>query len=110
MQLKTDQTVFPGEELLLCPECGFNYIHPISVKVATNKKVVSVDAEGTTIIRAPTAETEQAIRQRGARIYLEYNCENGHHGYIILQFRKGNTFIEHEKLAITNEVKTLWRT
>ena len=108
LQLKTDQNVFPGKELLLCPECGFYYIHPTGVKVATGKKVVSVDAEGTTITRAPTPETIKAVNRRGARIYLEYCCENGHHGYIILQFRKGNTFVEHEKLPGSDK-ETLWR-
>jgi hypothetical protein len=39
------------------------------------------------------------------------DSENGgHHGYLIFQFHKGNTFVEHEKLPDTNEVKTLWRT
>jgi len=108
LQLKTDQNVFPGEELLLCPECGFYCIHPICVKVATGKEMVSVDAEGTIIIRAPTPETIEAVNRRGARIYLEYCCENGHHGYIILQFRKGNTFVEHEKLPGSDKA-TLWR-
>ena len=108
MQLKTDQSVIQGEELLLCPECGDEYIYPTCVKVATANKIVSVDAEGTTIIRAPTAETEQAIRQRGARIYLEYGCENGHHGIIVLQFHKGNTLVEHEKLPGSAK-GVLWR-
>ena len=108
MQLKTDQNVIAGEELLLCPECGFHCIHPTCVKVATGKKMVSVDAEGTTIIRAPTPETIKAVNRRRARIYLEYICENGHHGIIVLQFRKGNTLVEHEKLPGSDK-ETLWR-
>ena len=108
MQLKTDQKVFPGKELLLCPECGFYYIHPTCVKVATGKKVVSVDAEGTTIIRAPTPETIKAVNRRGVRICLEYSCENGHNGIIVLQFRKGNTFVEYEKLPGSAR-EVLWR-
>ena len=108
MQLKTDQNVIAGEELLLCPECGFHCSHPTCVKVATGKKVVSVDAEGTTINRAPTPETIEAVNRRGVRICLEYCCENGHHGIIVLQFRKGNTFVEHEKLPGSDKA-TLWR-
>ena len=108
MQFKTDQSVWQGEEVLLCPECGDDHIYPICVKVATGKKVVSVDAEGTTINRAPTADTERAICQRGVRICLEYGCENGHHGIIVLQFRKGNTFVEYEKLPGSAR-EVLWR-
>ncbi|HUT17457.1 MAG TPA: hypothetical protein VMW84_04080 [Acidobacteriota bacterium] len=109
LRLKTDHNVWGGEEVLLCPECGSEYIHPTCIKVATGKKVVSVDVEGTTITRAPTPETIRATDRRGARIYLEYCCENGHRGYIILQFRKGNTFIEYEKLPYGSDIATLWR-
>lgn len=110
MQLKTDKSIFPTEETLLCPVCGFYYIHPICVKVATEKTLIAIDSEGLTIIRGPTQETKEAFNQRGARILLEYVCESRHHGHIIFQFHKGNTFIEHEQLPETAEVKTLWRT
>lgn len=111
MRLKTNNTTISNAEVLECPICGFECIHPISVKVATGEYVTCIDAQGQETIWAPTPETEIAARQQGIRIYLEYSCENGEHrGYIIFQFHKGNTLIEHEQLTEPAEVKTLWRT
>jgi hypothetical protein len=108
VQLITSKEIWQNEEVLLCPQCELEYIHPVSVKVATKTKLFSVDSEGLTVAR-DTPENSKAKSSRGVRIFLEYNCENGHHGYIIFQFHKGNTFVEHEKLPDTNEVKTIWR-
>ena len=108
MQLQTDKTIFPDFEVLLCPQCGFEYIHILSVKVADNKNLHRIDAEGYSK-DADTEETQRAASGRGARIYIEYACENGHHGYLIFKFHKGNTFVEHEKLASTIGYKDLWR-
>lgn len=111
MQLKTDKTIFPDFEVLLCPVCGFEYIHPISVRIATGEYDTIIDQDGQRTVWKPTPETNKAESKRGVRIFIEYVCENGgHHGYLIFQFHKGNTFVEHEKLPETNEVKTLWRT
>ena len=111
MHLKTNNTAISNKEVLECPICGFECIHPISVKVATGKYVTCVDAQGQETIWSPTPETDKAEKQRGVRIFLEYVCENGgHHGYLIFQFHKGNTFVEHEQLPELVKVNTLWRT
>ncbi len=109
MHLKTSTTFISNAEVLECPICGFECLHPLSVKVATGKYVTNIDAQGQETIWPPTPETEKAERERGVRIYIEYLCENGHHGNLILQFHKGSIFIEHEKLEPTAR-ETLWRT
>jgi len=119
-----------GIDGLACPVCGFEYVHPISVIVATGIDTTIIDNEGTRIIRAKdgfvfdksnklhicveptTEESSKADSERGVRIVIEYHCENGHHGNIIFQFHKGNLFVEHEELPPIppEEWSTLWRT
>jgi len=99
--LKTSTSFSLGYEVLLCPICGFEYIHPLKVKVSTHQKTVIIDAESFHF-----SEDKMAVRRSG-RIVIEYACEDGHHGNIILQFHKGNTFVEHEELPPISGWKTL---
>ena len=102
-----------GEELhLLCPRCEFQYVHPIRVKVATGHAVTIIENRETRHVQRETAEVLEARKNRGVRIFLEYACESGHHGNIILQFHKGVTYVEHESLPeLKPEESTtvLWR-
>jgi len=41
---------------------------------------------------------EKADTGSGVRIILEYVCENGHRGEVILQFHKGIVFVKHNQL------------
>ena len=107
--LKTSIDTIPEMEVLLCPVCGFECVHPLRVKVAKGDSVTLVDSKGTRVVKGETAETRKAGSERGVRIILEYYCENGHHGNIIFQFHKGNTFVEHEVLEELSGLETLWR-
>lgn len=107
--LRSSLDTIPEMEVLLCPVCGFECIHPLRVTVAKGDSVTLVDAEGTRVVKGETAESRKACSERGIRIIIEYYCENGHHGNIIFQFHKGNTFVEHEVLEKTSEWNTLWR-
>ena len=98
-----------GAEALLCPICGFEYVHPAAIEVSTGNYHIRIDSNGLKLVNAETAETREARCKRGVRIYFEYVCENGHHGFIILQFRKGNLLIEHEELEPTNKFEVIWR-
>ena len=109
IMLKTSVDLWPGNEVLLCPVCGCEYVHPLKVKVATDNRIVIIDSEGLSIVQGDTAETNEAARGRGVRIILEYRCEDGHHGNLILQFHKGSTFVHHEILPTDDGLKTLWR-
>jgi len=51
-----------------------------------------------------------AENMRGVRIIIEYVGECQHQGIIILQFHKGNVYVEHEVLPYANDWETLWRT
>ena len=108
--MRTSRNIFPMLEVLVCPVCGFECVHPLSVKVVTGNTVTTVDSEGTHLVKGETAETRKALSERGVRIILEYYCESGHHGNIILQFHKGNTFVEDEVLPNPEKWETLWRT
>src|SRR3990170_1094268 len=98
MMLKTSVDVNPDLEVLLCPVCGHEYVHPLKVKVAVGSQVSVIDSQGLQVIEGETAETLEARQERGVRIILEYHCENGHHSNLILQFHKGNTLVLHEAL------------
>jgi len=107
--LKTSTDIIIDNEILLCPVCGCECVHPMKVKVATSSKVVVVEPKRVQVIEAETAETREAKQERGARITLEYHCENGHHGNLVLQFHKGYTLVSHEGLPPEREAETLWR-
>ena len=109
-KLRTTTSAYEGEEILVCPVCGFEYVHPLKVKVAIGNCVTVVDSNGTRMVEGETAESIKAVKRRGVRIILEYRCENGHHGNLILQFSKGVTFVEHETLDSERGGQTLWRT
>jgi len=36
-----------ADPLLICPVCGFEHVHPISVKVATGDYLTTIDSKGT---------------------------------------------------------------
>ena len=108
--LRSSLDTFPEMEVLLCPVCGFECVHPLRVTVAKGDIATLVDVEGTHVVRGDTVESRKARSERGVRIILEYLCENGHHGNIIFQFHKGNTFVEHEVLEAPSKWETLWRT
>ncbi|MEM2189779.1 MAG: hypothetical protein QXG35_10715 [Nitrososphaerota archaeon] len=112
MILQTSLEEIPGHEVLLCPVCGFYYVHPIRVSVATGEDETIIDSEGTHVLRGGrTEEAMKACSGRGVRIILEISCENGHRGKIILQFHKGITYVEYEPHHDQDLLswRTLWR-
>ena len=100
-----------GDYILACPVCGFEYVHLLSVKVATGQDLTVVDSEGTRVVRGGTVESKKAVENRGARIVIEYWCEEGHRGKLILQFHEGIVFVEHEPLDPLNVrgLRDIWR-
>jgi len=107
--LRTSVEEIPGFETLLCPVCGFYYVHPLRVKVATGEFTVIVDAGGFRFLGAESEDSRVAVRNGGVRICLEYWCEYGHHGELILQFHEGVTTVEHRGLPPTAEARVIWR-
>lgn len=102
----TGESVF-----LVCPACGFEYVHPLCVRVATGEEAAITDKNGTRVVKH-SAEADDAKAKRGVRILVEYGCEHGHHGNIVVQFHKGQTFIQHEVLPDLKREEwgsTLWR-
>jgi hypothetical protein len=110
--LRTDVNCIPNFEVLLCPVCGFYYVHPVRVKVATGEDVTIVDSKGIQVVRGgASSESRKADTERGVRIILEYVCENGHRGEVILQFHKGIVFVEHNQLPPPmKDWSVIWRT
>lgn len=93
-----------GEDYLMnCPQCkGYKAvnIHLISIKVYRGTDATTINEKGIFVESIPNLSRGR----RGARIEIEYNCEQeGHHGIIALQFHKGEVFIQHEELAKTAE-------
>ena len=89
---------------IVCPVCGFEYVHPIGVRVTREKEVTEITSKGISIRDATNPG-------RGVIIEFEYVCENGHHGAITLTFHKGETYLGHEELQQLehDEWETVWR-
>jgi hypothetical protein len=108
--LETSVEEIPGFEVLVCPVCGFHYLHPLRVKVATGVDLTVVDSKGVQVVRGDSSpESKAADAERGVRIILEYFCEQGHHGEIVFQFHEGNVFVEHRPLPPLGEWSVIWR-
>lgn len=97
------------KDMLLCPICDFDFVHPISVRVATDNDYTFIDHKGTHLSHAKMAETDEARKNRGVIISIEYCCEHGHLGIVILAFHKGITFVKHKELPLIDDWTTLWR-
>ena len=80
---------FPWQ--MFCPQCGFEFIHLIRLTCLRGTDLTTITAKGIFVEEAEN-------KTRGVRITLEYQCENGHRGEIILQFHKGNVFINHKTI------------
>ena len=100
----------PPNDILACPVCGCEFVHPLAVEVSTGSYHLKVDASGLHLHYGETAETFEAKQNRGVIISIEYHCEAEHHGKIRFSFHKGNLFIDHEELPPLPEFSTLWRT
>jgi len=89
---------------LKCPQCGFEYVHMVSVSVQRKLDKTIVSNEYIAI-------KEEKNPSRGAILTLEYVCENGgHHGELIFQFYKGIIYVEHKLLEpAVGELKDIWR-
>jgi len=107
---------------LVCPTCihkektndPCTYVHPLEVRIATGYKTIKINSRGISTTDELTEDRDKAIGNRGVRIVLVYNCESGHLGEIILQFRKGNTYVLHkflEEIDYEDEryCRTIWR-
>ena len=88
---------------LVCPICGFEYVHPIGVKVTREKETTEVTSKGISIHEAENPG-------RGVIIELEFVCENGHHGVMGFKFHKGSTFVGYRELPeLEGKWETIWR-
>lgn len=92
-----------GDTTLKCPQCGFEYLHPISVSIHRKNDKTAVTNEAIIV-------KEEENKTRGVTITMEYCCEDGHHGELTFQFHKGVIYVEHKPLEPTCDIlKNIWR-
>jgi DNA-binding transcriptional regulator YiaG len=87
-----DPVRFPTEEWLhdcdvLCPECGFNYCHPVSVSC----NPAGESDSGVVVDRKGVRYTEKSIVGRGVEIVIGFQCESAHAFDVVYHFHKGVT-------------------
>lgn len=90
------------EKPLTCPQCGFEYVHIIQLKCLRGSDETKITNQGILVHEAKG-------EGRGVKTTLEYVCENGHHGNIILHFHEGMTYYKHEVLPKTEDIQDIWR-
>jgi hypothetical protein len=91
--------------VMVCPVCGFEYIHPVAVRVnpaGAFPGSVSVTAEGIFLDK-----TTHPVG-RGVMMELYFVCESQHRFMIEFRFHKGNT---HTTLRVLpdGDGRTIWR-
>jgi len=80
-----------GQSLLLCPQCGYEFLHITKVSVHRGEDKITITGDNISI-------DEQKNTSRGVIIVIEYEGECVHRGEIILHFCKGNVYVYHDPL------------
>lgn len=100
----------PYEQLVVCPGCGNDYVHPEEVRLypVHGELEYRITAAGLSRLGSDAAD-----RQRGISIVIRFWCEGCHRVWdSTLTFHKGNTFYQarHVKeLGATESGGTIWR-
>jgi len=100
-----------GEQQMLCPVCGWDYVHPIGIDCwspGSAKGHVKIDDNGIHI------SADGAGSGRGVRFAFSFTCEAGHLFSYDMQFHKGNTTVKRLVNQIStsdtdNGPRTIWR-
>ena len=93
-------------QLLQCPVCKWEMVHPIGVSIAPvfGNVQVSVTSE-----EIKTTSTNLSEKTRGIVISLDFTCEEGHAFTHTFQFHKGGTYILTEQKSEEPENGVIWR-
>jgi hypothetical protein len=65
VELKFSSTVTGGTSVLLCPQCGFEYLHIVKATIHRRRDKITVVRDNVTI-------KDEANTSRGATITIEY--------------------------------------
>lgn len=89
--------------ILLCPLCGFDYLHPGQIEVRQNSFLTQIESlKSVSSCIDPSGE-------RGSSIRMLFDGECGHRFGIVLQFHKGNTFCHLVEVRDDGKFTELWR-
>jgi len=101
---------FKEEAKVTCPVCGFDYVHPISVRC-----VPAGAAGGSITVTAHGIHRDRrdSVDGRGVVIELGFSCEGGHIFTQGFTFHKGQTFVNVDDITRLVDVEpapiTIWR-
>ena len=73
-------------DMICCPVCGFEYVHPWRVLVMQGAIATEVTCEQSHTYGLPKSEM---MKRRGSKIVLNFYCESGHSFGYEMQFHKG---------------------
>ena len=100
---------YDGNFVMLCPECGGNYAHPVTVNVSPSdhmgKTATTVGADGVRV------EASREPWDRGVAIAVTFDGECGHTWEHVLHFHKGQTFLHMNTVERPQELPrdVIWR-
>jgi hypothetical protein len=93
---------------IVCPECGYNYVHIDSVMIGQEKASILVSCNA-----ARTIPNKGKTGRRGSAIRIPMWCEEGHRFAVTMQFHKGQTYFDVESFGMDDEdvehFTELWR-
>jgi hypothetical protein len=99
-----------GVSEVRCPACGYEYVHPVAVKVEPVSGDTLVYINSTGVFAAASSAAE---RVRGIQITTTFLCENGHQWDETRGFHKGFTTQTVERGPDWSDAEltptTLWR-
>lgn len=95
----------PLQQKVLCPSCGFNYVHLGPVHISQGPRSYDVGNQ-------LTIEKGADAFPRGSIVTLDMWCESRHRFQLEFQFHKGQTFVTARIIGDLEPDKTapeLWR-
>lgn len=92
------------ENVILCPVCGYDYVHLIASGVHQNDALQLIASDGTHIVRG------MPPLGRGSAVVTIYQCESDQHTFAsVHRFHKGRTFRFTVPIGSQQSIKPLWR-
>lgn len=94
-----------GGDRLVCPVCGFDYVHIAPVGVWQDGTLSMIHRSGSEDIHG------EKKTGRGALLAITFWCEGGHRFSYRFQFHKGQTFVKLQSRDMTPDEDRveLWR-
>ncbi len=80
-----------------CPVCGWEFVHPVAVKVEPVGGAVVIHVDNHGVIHTTASRSPPTRRLRGVEITTTFECERWHQWDEVRAFHKGQTLVSIQR-------------